>query len=142
MASSEIKDLVDAVTAELALGSFTPAITPVAAYQVTHDLPDMKTLRVSVVPGGWAESRLDRVSDQRDLIVHIGVQKKIQADSECDALMDLVKEIADYLNRRELTTMPTAFWIATENDPIYSAEDLEQLRQFTSVLRLTYRLLG
>jgi len=82
------------------------------------------------------------VSDQRDLIVHIGVQKKIQADSECDALMDLVKEIADYLNRRELTTMPTAFWIATENDPIYSAEDLEQLRQFTSVLRLTYRLLG
>jgi exodeoxyribonuclease V alpha subunit len=39
-----------------------------------------------------------------------------------------------------ITTYPSASWLRTENEPVYSPGHLEELRQFTSVLTLTFRV--
>jgi hypothetical protein len=53
--------------------------------------------------------------------------------------MELVQEIADRLRFDRLAGYPLAVWIKTEHTAIYAPEHLDQLRQFTSVLTLTFR---
>ena len=55
--------------------------------------------------------------------------------------MGLVEEIINFLSRRKLASVSSALWIKTANEPIYAGEHMEQFRQFTSILTLTYRLL-
>jgi hypothetical protein len=55
--------------------------------------------------------------------------------------MELVEEIADFFKQRRLDAYPQAVWVKTENAPIYAAEHMDELRQFTSVLTLTFRVL-
>jgi len=54
--------------------------------------------------------------------------------------VELVEQIADYLRRRPLGSIPAA-WVRTANDPIYAAEHLAEDRVFTSVLTVTYRVM-
>jgi hypothetical protein len=54
--------------------------------------------------------------------------------------MALVEEIADFFRLRRLTSYPDAIWVRTDNVPVYAPEHLEEFRQFTSVLTLTFRV--
>jgi hypothetical protein len=51
-----------------------------------------------------------------------------------------VEEIGLFLRDRRLAACPAAVWLRTENVPIYAPEHLDELRQFTSVLTLTFRV--
>lgn len=75
--------------------------------------------------------------------IDVAVQKKLVSgtNAELDPLMDLVQEIGDFFRSRRLTAMPTAAWIKTENAPVYAQEHLHELRQFTSVLTFTFRVM-
>jgi hypothetical protein len=55
-----------------------------------------------------------------------GANERIQLD----ALLALVEEIADHFRGRRLDNYPAAVWARTENEPVYSIEHLDQLRQF------------
>jgi hypothetical protein len=79
---------------------------------------------------------------QCDVSVDVAVQKKLQSESndEVDRLMSLVEEIADFFRGRKLSEYPRASWIAAANEPVYSPGHLEELRQFTSVLTVTFRM--
>ena len=105
------------------------------------DLADMQDLHVTVVPRQVESAVLDRGSDSHDVKVDVAVQRKVAsvANEEIDPLMALVREIADYLNRRPLPSVG-AIWRKTENAPVYSPEHLREMRQFTSVLTVTYRV--
>lgn len=148
MSSRTLIEIADAVVAELneagpgQFDAWPDDVAAVRAYLPKFELTEMATLHVTVVPGSWDTEMLDRSSDQNDYAVQIGVQKKISddsADGDVDDLMGLVREIADFLKRRRLPLAPDAVWIRTRNDPILVGEHLEELRQFTSVLTLTYR---
>ena len=69
----------------------------------------------------------------------VAVQKKLDAadNAEIDALMGLVEELAEFL--RTTRQFGDAVWVRTENSPVYSQEHIGEMRQFTSVLTLTYR---
>jgi hypothetical protein len=140
---SRIIDIAGAMVAELNGGTFSKPFQAVRYYKPTFDLKDMKELHVSVVPKGTELSIANRSLAQADIQIDIGVQQKLTSNepTEIDALMQLVEEIADFLRTHPLTTCPSASWVGAENKPIYSPEHLEQLRQFTSVLTLTYRVL-
>lgn len=56
-----------------------------------------------------------------------------------EVLMGLVQEIAEFI--RATGRFGDAAWIKTDNAPIYSQEHLGELRQFTSVLTLTLRVM-
>ena len=148
---SVIMDIADALADALSDegNDFSLEFTAARAYQALLELPEMKDLHVTVVPKGVALAPADRSRVQHDVQVDIAVQKKLGPTSdeeeydeqaELDGLMGLVEELSDFLKFRRLGSQPTAAWVKTENDPIYSQDHLERLRQFTSVLTVTYRV--
>jgi hypothetical protein len=147
---STIIDIADAVVTELnspGAPGFSQTFQAQRYYRPVFDLAEMKDLHVTVMPKGVEMSMAGRSLVQSDVQIDIGVQKKLSADStgdiaEIDALMGLVQEIIDFLRCRRLSALPAAAWVRTENSPIFAPEHLEQLRQFTSVITLTYRVIG
>jgi hypothetical protein len=138
-----IADVAQAVTDELNGGAFSQPFTAERQYLPLFELPEMKQLHVTVVPRGIVISALDRGRCQHDVQIDVAVQKKFGSDApvEIDPLMSLVQEIADFFKLRRLVSMPTAAWIKTENAPIYALEHMQELRQFTSVLTLTFKVI-
>jgi len=142
-------DIADAVVAELngtsgpKVGQPPTALNARRFYRPVFDLAEMKDLHVTVVPKGLEMRVADRTLVQHDCSIDVAVQKKLQTadNAEIDGLMALVEEIADFFRLRRLVSQPNAIWVRTENSPVYSQEHLEQLRQFTSVLTLTFRVL-
>ena len=137
-----ITDIADAVVAEMNGHTFSQALTAVRYYRPVFDLAEMSALHVSVVPRGVTIERADRSRNQYDFAIDVAVQKKFEAGdaAELDPLMSLVEEIADFFRLRRLTSYPDAIWVRTDNVPVYAPEHLEEFRQFTSVLTLTFRV--
>jgi hypothetical protein len=137
-----ITDIADAVVAELNGGTFSQAVEAKRFYRPVFDLAEMSALHVSVVPKGVTIERADRSRNQQDVQIDVAVQKKFESGdaAELDPLMALVEEIADFCRLRRLTSYPDAIWIRTDNVPVYAPEHLEEFRQFTSVLTLTFRV--
>ena len=138
-----ITDIADAVTAEINAGSFSQPVSATREYLPAFELADMQTLRVTVVPRSVTTLPGGRAHNQYDYAIDVAVQKKLDAadNAEIDALMTLVDELADHLRFKRLTDYPNAAWLKTENVPVYSPEHLEQLRQFTSVITITFRIM-
>ena len=138
-----IVDIAEAVKDELNGGAFSQTFTAERHYQPVFELKDMKTLHVTVVPKDVEMQLATRNSSQNDCRIDVAIQKKLEsADlAEIDEMMGLVEEIIGFLSRRKLASVPNSLWIRTANEPIYATEHMEQFRQFTSILTLTYRVL-
>jgi len=138
---AQITDIADAIVAALNAQTFSQPVTAVRAYRAAFDLQEMKDLHVTVVPKGLELITAGRGVAQSDVQIDIGVQKKLATgdDAEIDELMGLVQEIAEFV--RTTRQFGDAVWVKTENTPIYSQEHLGELRQFTSVLTLTLRVM-
>lgn len=142
-------NIADAVVAELntaSAGTFTPTFTAVRRVLPVFELAEMTELHVSVVPRAVEITGSTRSACQHDVQIDIGIQQKLastdgELDQQVPMLCELVDQIADYLRRRVLQATPQAVWVRAANDPIYAPEHLSQLRQFTSVLTLTYRVM-
>jgi len=140
---STIIDIADAVTGELAGGSFSQPFTPQRSVLPNCELADLQDLRVTVVPRGVEITGSSRALSQHDVQIDVGVQRKLgtDLDTEVAELVGLVEEIAEFLKRRPLAAVPQACWVKTTNEPVYAPDHLAEKRLFTSVLTLTYRLL-
>ena len=137
-----IVDIADAVVAELNGGTFSQTLEVVRLYRPQFDLAEMKDLHVTVVPKGVEAATVSRSVVQYDVSVDVAVQKKLETETndEIDPLVNLVEEIATFFRLRRLAEYPNASWLGTTNEPVYSPGHLEELRQFTSVLTLTFRV--
>jgi len=137
-----ITDIADAVVTELNGHAFSQPFEAKRYYRPVFDLADMAALHVSVVPKGIVIDHLDRRRNQEDVQIDVAVQKKFSTGdaAELDPLMALVEEIADFFRLRRLAAYPDAVWVRTENVPVYAPEHMDDLRQFTSVLTLTFRI--
>jgi len=137
---SVITELADAVAASLNAGSFGMPFTAERLHQPSFDLAELAELHVSVVPKSQTITNATRQHSFFDCAVDVGVQKKVADDAEVDALLDLVQEIADHLRLKRLDDYPTAAWLSIEHEPVVASEHLDQNRQLTSVLTVTYRV--
>jgi len=139
---SVIVELADAVAASLnaASGEFGEEFTAERLHQPSFDLAELAELRVSVVPKSQTITNATRQHSFFDCAVDIGVQKKVANDTEVDQLLDFVQAIADHLRHKRLAEYPSAAWLAIEHDPVVASEHLDQNRQLTSVLTVTYRV--
>ncbi len=139
---STILTIADAVVASLNAGNFSLPFEAQRQYQPVFGLPELETLRVSVVPKSVTIAIAARDSSYFDCAIDIGVQQKVNPDQpgEMDALLGLVEEIADHLRMQRLDGFPSAAWLALENNPLFAPEHLQQERVFTSVLTVTYRV--
>jgi len=138
---SLVIDIADALTTLLNSHAFSEEFEAAREYRPLVDLVEMKDLRVTVVPKGLATVPIDRSRVQQDVEVNVVVQQKLEAGDaeELDGLMSLVEEIGAFLKFKRLESVG-ASWVKTTNDPIFAPDHLEQLRQFTSVLTVTYRV--
>lgn len=141
-----IMDIADAVVTELngaPEGTFREAFTAQRLYQPVFDLAEMKTLHVTVVPNAVDLQAAGRDLMQEDHAIDVAIQKKLDSgdNAEIDALMDLVQDVADFFKLRRLTAYPAAVWSKTENKPVFYPNHIEQMRQFTSVLTITFRVI-
>ena len=134
--------VADAVTAALNAGTFSRPFTAQREYLPRYELKSLKDLKVTAVPKTVAITTAARGQTQHDVSVDVAVQQKLQTvtDVEVDELMGLADEIADFFRFKRLAD-PSAAWVGTEHEPIYAPEHLEQLRQFTSVMTLTFRVI-
>ncbi len=143
---AKIIKIADALVAALNVATFVQSFEATRSYQPTFELPDMKTLRVSVVPKGKVSSPEGSNREARAHLyqIDIGIQKKLSEDTateqaQFDAMMALVQEIDAHLEEKRLPGADDAKWMETINEPVFIPEHLEQYRQFSSVLTLTYR---
>jgi hypothetical protein len=125
-------------------GTFSQAFTAVQAYQPQYDLGDMKNLHVTAVSKGVTVQPFGRGACQYDYAVDVAVQQKLVATDPATIapLISLTNQIAEFFRLRRLTNYPAAIWAKTEYPHLYSQEHLEQLRQFTGVLTLTFRVVA
>ena len=137
-----VTDIADAVVAELNAATFSQTVAAERHYLPQFELPEMKTLHVTVVPKGILLGTSDRARGQGDYSVDVAVQKKFETgdNAELDPHVALVEEIADHFRGRRLPSYPNAAWLKTEQTVLYAPEHIDELRQFTSVLTLTYRV--
>ena len=140
---SIITNVADSVVAELNAGSFNWPFTAERRNLPQFDLTDMKTLHVTVVPKGVIVSPGGRAHNQHDYSIDVAVQKKVDDENgkEVDSLLELVDEIADQFRFKRLSSYPGAIWLKTEHPAVYSQEHLHEMRQFTSVLTFTFRIM-
>ncbi len=139
---STVFDVADAVKASLNAGSFNPPFTAERHYQPAFKLPELKALRVSVVPKSVTMTPASRQDGFVDCAIDIGVQQKVDTNdaAQADALMGLVEQIGDHLRRKRLDSFPGAMWVSAVNEPIFAPEHLDQQHVLTSVLTVTYRV--
>ena len=138
---STIIQIADAVVAQLNATTFSQPLTAARDYAPSFKLPDMKSLHVTVVPRSMSSASLDRSRDAFSYEIDVAVQKKTDAaQATLDALMSLVEEIADHFRDERLSSFPGARCVDVKNAPVFSQEHLDELRQFTSVLTLTFRV--
>jgi hypothetical protein len=145
---SIVIDIADAVAADLNSSGLLSGlgITARRAVLPRYELADLAELRITVVPKSIEITGSTRSLSQYDVVVDVGIQQKLlpespPTDSEVEALLDLVQQLADHLRTAQLDDVGNCVWVSVANDPIYAPDHLSDQRVFTSVLSLTYRLL-
>ena len=139
MSQADIIDVADAIVTELNGHLFSQPFTSERGYLPTFDLAEMNDLKVTVVPKE-DDGKLDtRTASMHEYAIDIGVQKKPPTidNADLDPLMLLVQEIADHFLFGQQAAGATL--IAPAVRVLYLQEHLQKLRQFTSVVALTFR---
>lgn len=135
--------IADAVAATLNAATFGQPLTAVRSYQPEYGPADTGTLRVSVVPEAVDAERKTRATFEEDHRVSVLFQHRTDmTDSELDALMELVEEVADHLKETPLTGVSGAAavqCVAVSNAPVFAQDRLAELREFCSLLVATYK---
>lgn len=136
-----LTDIADAVTAKINAASIAPGLAAERILLPVFELKDMKKLKVSVVPKARKIVQGTRTENINEIQIDIGVQKKISNDDELDGLMKIVEDIAGLFKAERLDGYKKAICVKVENEPVYDHEHLRQLRQFTSVITLAFKVL-
>ena len=131
-------EIASALVDDLNAALFSLPVTAVRAYLPLYDLGEMETLHVTVVISGRTVTPASRRQLQIDHRFDIAVQQRLAVEEPlaCDPLLRLVAEIADHLAGRSLVS---AVWVKTEHEPLVDPTHLHELRQFTSLITVTYR---
>jgi hypothetical protein len=137
-----ITQVAEAVIAELNATTFSQPITAIRSYLPRVELADLKALKVTVVPSSVTVAAASQSQTQRDVAIDVAVQKKLgqEQNPSLDPLLALAEEIAEHFRAKRLDSFPGALCVKTEFKPIYAPKHIEQLRTFTSVLTLTFRV--
>jgi len=147
--AEKLKDLLQAgQDAE----AFSTDITPVRGYDTTEVLQDLDTLHCDVVIAATTPELRSRVGLDYLCEVDVAIRKKFGvADADADTgrvpntsidpLVLLLEEIVEYVaakSRRGLASTPPAAWKSAVIPVPFHPEHLQEHRQFTGVVRVTY----
>lgn len=93
--------------------------------------------KIIVVPQGIERTQLSRADVQTDYTFSVGVLKRIASEDELPEMIDEVQALGrSILGAR--STLGGRF-IAVDYEPLYAVDLLRERRQFTAVLKITFR---
>jgi hypothetical protein len=137
-----ITDIADALVAVLNAHEFTVDFTAVRKSLPEYDIASDTGLMVSVIPRSFSTELFTRDCYQDEIVVDIGVQKKVapgvSLNSEVAAVGTLCDEIMDFVRTAALSTTWATIQKITIQTP-YAADHLEEYRVFTHVISCHYK---
>lgn len=149
MAKAVIVTLADEVTADLnkKAGGWSQSFKAERKYVPKKELEATDVLTVQTAIAAWRVSPDNRTEWEHEYDIDIGLMYRAnekagdQATAKFDELLLLVQQIADHYQdtRPTLADCPlTNIQFGAGAGQPYFAEHIEQLNQFTSVIRLTF----
>lgn len=134
-------EIAQAVADSLNATVFAQPFTARRAWLPIHDLGEMDQLRVTVVPTSRALATLSRAAIQAEHRIEVAVQQRCDPDdlAAVDALVALCGDLAEHLTGAVLPALPDIRWAKTEHTLLAAPEHLNELRQFTGLIAVTYR---
>lgn len=140
-----ILTIADAVVTALNAAHLSQSFTAARVYVPKFDLATLTAIQVAVVPKADNREPGTQSTDSAELLVDIGVMKKLAAFTtaaaevtEIDAMMLLCDEIRALVNRHRLADVEAAICTKIEQDPIYSVQEADNARTFLTVLTTTW----
>lgn len=133
--------IADAVLAELAGQTWAVPVTGFSRkYVPVLDLRSVDGVQVTVVPRSVQIANADRSRTAHEVAVDVAIQRKVASvnPADCDPLMELSQQMADFLTRLTLPDVPQASWLRIASAPIYLPEHLTAKQMFTAVSTVTY----
>jgi hypothetical protein len=145
MAMALITDVADAVVDALnGNHEFSQDFTAERLYLPVFELKDMGVLHVTVGMRSIETTAAARGEvTRKEIKIDVAVQKKLQEiekNYETDDLMDFVEEVIDFL--KPIGKFDAARCYLIENSPVYLPEHMRTLRQFTSVITLSLKVIA
>ena len=139
MSHADIITVAAAIVAELNATGFSLPFTARRSYLPMVELESVGVLAVTVACRGDEITLHDRNMTQHDMTFEIGIQQKLAnlTSSEIDPLVYLTQQIGDHFRFGKLPGNATL--VSQGITILYYQEHLQQLRQFTSVISLTFR---
>lgn len=114
-------------------------IVAVLDYEAVYTLDETETMKVVVDPGSLTYTQHTRVETMKEVVIDVVVLLKVvKFPDDMQTGLDMMEDIAALFDRSTTMTNSKALWIETTNDPSYMREHVENMRQFTSVLSLTF----
>jgi hypothetical protein len=134
-------EIAQAVADSLNASVFAQPFTAVRAWLPVHDLGEMEVLQVTVVPTTRTLATVSRAALQAEHRIEVAVQRRVDPEDlpAVDALVALCGEIAEHLTGAALPALPDVRWAKTEHTLLAAPEHLNELRQFTGLIAVTYR---
>jgi len=107
------------------------------------DLDALAALHVTIVPGAVELVKADRASWWWIWKLDVGIQQKLDASlpqaAEVGRLLELTEKILGWIAAERLPGCPEAHLVEIGIEPLYSADHLGRMGQFTSVIRVAYQ---
>jgi hypothetical protein len=138
---TSLSDIVLGVVTDLNGGTFAKSFTAASAFAPQFELTDMAPVQVLVVPKAETVDACDRIQSQLEFSVDVGIQTRYATDSDLDVLIRFAESLGRFFVRKRLSTVPAAAWVKTEHGNIYVPKHLTDLRVFTSIFTLTFRVI-
>ncbi len=138
-----VLDIAEAVAHQLSSSELCVPFVASTSLRPVYTLEELGTIRVTAVPKAMEMTSLSRETSQFDFTIDVGIQRQVVPEDAEDLrpLVALTTEIFTLLQGRPLLDYPEAVVVKVTNDPIYIPTHLDTLRQYTSVVTITFRLM-
>lgn len=137
------------LSAQIFDGSSFVAATPSAerTWLPLYELAEMDSIRVTVVPRRHEGVVASRLQIDNEIAIDIGVQKRLVKEGvtndEIDALVTYAESVRDKIAFVDFTIGAThASFFSASSETLVALDHLEEMRQFTHVLTVTYRVIS
>lgn len=113
-----------------------------------YDLPDIEETKVAVVPRRHETVVASRTQLENEVAIDVGIQKRLkygesQQTAEIDYLVSYSEEIRDRLAFEDFTIGANrASFLSASSETLVAPDHLEEMRSFTHVLTVTYRVIS
>jgi len=138
--ATALAELLNSAEAPYALGE---GVSATWSPRPQFDLDALGVLHVTIVPAGVELVRADRARWWWVWSLDVGIQQRLDAElalaDETARLLELTEQIVGWISSQPLAACPDAKLVRIAIEPIYSAEHLARMGQFTSVIRTGYQ---